>query len=130
MKFLNDLCQQPDNEKPVMIIPVGYPIAGATIPQAAKKKKPLGEILSVFQAGLRPKNSIGFRSVSRQYRAGGNFAAKSGGFRPFLMLFWRPDLERLFDRRTDFLPYPLHPKHGACGYADNLLLSTQNGETF
>lgn len=64
MKFLNDLCQRPDNEKPVMIIPVGYPSAGATIPQAAKKKKPLGEILSVFQAGLRPKTA----SVSRRYR--------------------------------------------------------------
>ena len=48
MKFLNDLCRRPDNEKPVMIIPVGYPSAGATIPKAATKKKPLGEILSVF----------------------------------------------------------------------------------
>ena len=58
MKFLNDLCQRPDNEKPVMIIPVGYLSAGAT------KKKPLGEILSVFQAGLRPKTA----SVSGRYR--------------------------------------------------------------
>ena len=48
MKFLNDLCRRPDNEKPVMIIPVGYPSEGATIPKAAKKKKPLDEILSVF----------------------------------------------------------------------------------
>lgn len=48
MKFLNDLCRRPDNEKPVMIIPVGYPNDSATIPQAAKKKKPLDEILSVF----------------------------------------------------------------------------------
>ena len=87
MKFLNDLCQQPDNEKPVMVIPVGYPSAGATIPKAAKKKKPLGEILSVFQAGLRPKNSIGFTSVSRQYRAGGNFAAKIEVFQPYIMLY-------------------------------------------
>lgn len=86
MKFLNDLCQRPDNEKPVMIIPVGYPSAGATIPQAAKKKKPLGEILSVFEAGLRPKNSIGFTSVSRQYRAGGNFADKRGNFWPLIIL--------------------------------------------
>lgn len=112
MKFLNDLCQRPDNEKPVMIIPVGYPSAGATIPQAAKKKKPLGEILSVFQAGLRPKNSIGFRSVSRQYRAGVNFAAKSGGFWPFITLFWRPELERLFEWRTDLLPSPPRPNIG------------------
>ena len=47
MKFLNDLCQRPDNEKPVMIIPVDYLSASATIPKAAKKKKPLGEILSI-----------------------------------------------------------------------------------
>ena len=86
MMFLNDLCQRPDNEKPVIIIPVGYPSAGATMPKAATKKKPLGEILSVFEAGLRPKNSIGFTSVSRQYRAGGNFADKRGNFWPLIIL--------------------------------------------
>jgi hypothetical protein len=86
MKFPNDLCSRPDNEKPVIIIPVGYPSASATIPQAAKKKKLLGEILSIFQAGLRPKNSISFTSVSRQYRAGGNFADKRGSFWPLIIL--------------------------------------------
>jgi iodotyrosine deiodinase len=48
MKFLNDLCQRPAHEKPVMILPVGYPAADATVPAVAKRKKPLAQILSVF----------------------------------------------------------------------------------
>ena len=48
MKFLNDLCQRPENEKALMILPVGLPSAAATVPAAAKRKKPLAEIMSVF----------------------------------------------------------------------------------
>jgi nitroreductase len=48
MKFLNDLCGRPDSEKPVMILAVGHPADGATVPAVAKLKKPLDEILSVF----------------------------------------------------------------------------------
>ena len=48
MKFLNDLCGRPDNEKPIMILPVGNPSEDANIPKAAKLKKPLNEILTVF----------------------------------------------------------------------------------
>jgi iodotyrosine deiodinase len=48
MKFLNDLCARPAHEKPVMIIPVGYPAADATVPAVAKRKKPLAQIMSVF----------------------------------------------------------------------------------
>ena len=48
MKFLNDLCNRPINEKPIMVIPVGYPAADATIPAAAKQKKPLTQISSFF----------------------------------------------------------------------------------
>jgi nitroreductase len=47
MKFLNTLCTRPTREKPVMILPVGYPSDDATIPQAAKIKKPLDEILTI-----------------------------------------------------------------------------------
>ncbi|WP_370226151.1 nitroreductase family protein [Pararhodobacter marinus] len=50
MKFLNALCNRPESEKPVMILPVGFPAADATVPQVAKIKKPLDEILSVFRA--------------------------------------------------------------------------------
>ncbi|MBC9246114.1 nitroreductase family protein [Paracoccus sp. 11-3] len=48
MKFLNELCNRPDNEKPVMILPVGLPAATATVPAAAKRKKPLDQIMTIF----------------------------------------------------------------------------------
>ena len=50
MKFLGPLCGRPEHEKPVMILPVGYPADHATVPAVAKRKKPLGNILSVFRA--------------------------------------------------------------------------------
>ena len=49
MKFLGPLCGRPDHEKPVMILPVGYPADGATVPAVAKRKKPLDQILSIFR---------------------------------------------------------------------------------
>jgi iodotyrosine deiodinase len=49
MKFLGPLCGRPEHEKPVMILPVGYPAATATVPAVAKRKKPLAAILSVFR---------------------------------------------------------------------------------
>jgi nitroreductase len=50
MKFLGPLCGRPEHEKPVMILPVGYPSETATVPAVAKRKKPLSEILTVFRA--------------------------------------------------------------------------------
>lgn len=50
MKFLNELCGRPDSEKPVMILAVGHPSAGATVPEVAKIKKPLAEILTIRKA--------------------------------------------------------------------------------
>lgn len=49
MKFLGPMCGRPEHEKPVMILPVGYPAADATVPAVAKRKKPLGQILTVFR---------------------------------------------------------------------------------
>lgn len=49
MKFLGPLCGRPDHEKPVMILPVGYPADDATVPAVAKRKKPLDGIMSVFR---------------------------------------------------------------------------------
>lgn len=49
MKFLGPMCGRPEHEKPVMILPVGYPAEGATVPAVAKRKKPLDEIMSVFR---------------------------------------------------------------------------------
>ncbi|MDZ7905124.1 MAG: nitroreductase family protein [Cypionkella sp.] len=48
MAFLNDLCDRPAHEKPCMILPVGYPANTATVPAAAKRKKPLAQVMSVF----------------------------------------------------------------------------------
>ncbi len=48
MKFLNEVLGRPDAEKPVMIIAVGHAAKDATIPAVAKVKKPLDQIMSVF----------------------------------------------------------------------------------
>jgi iodotyrosine deiodinase len=49
MKFLTKLCNRPESEKAVMILPVGYPAANATVPAVAKQKKPVEQVLSVFR---------------------------------------------------------------------------------
>lgn len=48
MKFLNGALGRPASEKPTMIIAVGHPAEGATVPEVAKIKKPLDEIASFF----------------------------------------------------------------------------------
>jgi nitroreductase len=48
MKFLNAMCGRPEAEKPVMILVVGHPAEGATVPAAAKRKKPPGQIMTVL----------------------------------------------------------------------------------
>jgi len=49
MKFLGPLLGRPAHDKPVMILPVGYPAPDATVPAVAKKKKPLAEIMTVLR---------------------------------------------------------------------------------
>lgn len=49
MKFLNAALGRPASEKPTMIIAVGHPAADATVPAAAKIKKPLEEISTFFE---------------------------------------------------------------------------------
>ena len=46
MKFLNELCERPAHEKPMMVLVVGKPTPDATIPVHAKMKKPLDQIAS------------------------------------------------------------------------------------
>lgn len=48
MKFLPEICGRQASEKPVMILPVGYSAEDATVPAAAKTKKPLDEIMTVL----------------------------------------------------------------------------------
>lgn len=49
MKFLPEMCGRPEHEKGVMILPVGYPAEDATVPEAAKRKKPLEQVMTVFR---------------------------------------------------------------------------------
>ena len=49
MKFLTPMLGRPESEKPTMIIAVGHPAADATVPRVAKIKKPLDEILTLYE---------------------------------------------------------------------------------
>jgi nitroreductase len=46
MKFLNQICERPANEKPVMVLVVGHPAPDATVPVHATIKKSLEQIAS------------------------------------------------------------------------------------
>ncbi|WP_158972490.1 nitroreductase family protein [Paraglaciecola sp. L3A3] len=46
MRFLSKICNRPDNERPYMLLVVGYPASDATVPEHAIKKKSLVEIAS------------------------------------------------------------------------------------
>lgn len=46
MRFLNDVCERPVDEKAYMLIVGGYPAVGATVPEHALIKKSLDEITS------------------------------------------------------------------------------------
>jgi iodotyrosine deiodinase len=46
MKFLNQICDRPADEKPMMVLVVGNPAADATVPVHATIKKPLDAISS------------------------------------------------------------------------------------
>ncbi|WP_420435077.1 nitroreductase family protein [Hyphobacterium sp.] len=44
MTFMTEICGRPKDEKPYMLIVAGYPAEGATVPEHALIKKPLGDI--------------------------------------------------------------------------------------
>ena len=44
MSFLNEICGRDPHDKPYILMVVGYPKDGATIPAHAMEKKPLAEI--------------------------------------------------------------------------------------
>jgi nitroreductase len=44
MAFLNEICARPENEKPYLLLVVGYPAEGCQVPVAGGIKKPLAEI--------------------------------------------------------------------------------------
>ncbi len=43
MRFLNEVCERPPEERPYLVIPVGYPAAGARVPDL--ERKPLDEVM-------------------------------------------------------------------------------------
>jgi iodotyrosine deiodinase len=45
MNFLRTVLKRPRNERPFVVLPVGYPAEGATVPAHALEKKPLDQIL-------------------------------------------------------------------------------------
>jgi len=47
MAFLSEVLQRPDNERPFLLVPVGYPAEGCRVPVAALRRKPLDEIMVV-----------------------------------------------------------------------------------
>ncbi len=48
MNFLNKILKRPTNEKPFVLLIVGYPSKNCTIPKFATKKKSLKQIISIF----------------------------------------------------------------------------------
>jgi iodotyrosine deiodinase len=44
MGFLKEILDRPENERPFVLIPVGYPAESAEVPKIALEKKPLDEI--------------------------------------------------------------------------------------
>jgi hypothetical protein len=47
MKFLNEILKRPSNEKPFLLLVVGYPLDECKIPIFAKNKKKLKEISTI-----------------------------------------------------------------------------------
>jgi iodotyrosine deiodinase len=43
MRFLNEICERPAEERPYLVMPVGYPAADATVPLI--ERKPLAEVM-------------------------------------------------------------------------------------
>ncbi len=58
MRFLNQLLNRPDSEKPVMIIATGHPADNATYPEVSAIKKPLDEILTIILGKSTKRSNI------------------------------------------------------------------------
>lgn len=48
MGFLTEVCGRPASEKPFVLMVVGYPAQGATVPRHALEKKSLGDVSTFF----------------------------------------------------------------------------------
>jgi len=47
MKFLSEVLERPSNERPFLLVPVGYPTEDCEVPEAALSRKPLDEVMIV-----------------------------------------------------------------------------------
>ena len=47
MNFLNTILDRPANERPYLLIPVGYPSDDCVVPAAAVKRKPIDQVMSL-----------------------------------------------------------------------------------
>jgi iodotyrosine deiodinase len=45
MGFLKEILGRPENERPFVLIPVGYPTPDAEVPDIAIKRKPLDDVV-------------------------------------------------------------------------------------
>ena len=48
MNFLNKILKRPNNEKPFVLLIIGYPKSNCKIPKYAKQKKSFNKITSIF----------------------------------------------------------------------------------
>jgi hypothetical protein len=51
MSFLNEICGRPAHDKPYILLVLGYPKEGATIPEHAMRKRELSEIATFWNEG-------------------------------------------------------------------------------
>jgi hypothetical protein len=54
MKFLNEICGRPAQERPMVLLVAGYPKPGCQVPVHGGIKKPLSEISSWIEPGTGP----------------------------------------------------------------------------
>ena len=47
MNFLNQILDRPANERPFLLIPVGYPSDDCVVPAAAIERRPIGQVMEV-----------------------------------------------------------------------------------
>lgn len=58
MKFLRDILNRPKNERPWLLIPVGYPADDCRVPKAAIARKELDEVLSFDLSPNAPPRNV------------------------------------------------------------------------
>ena len=59
MNFLTKILDRPKNERPYLLIPVGYPAEGCVVPKEALSRKPLDEIMVVHDDSATSPGSPG-----------------------------------------------------------------------